>query len=88
VFQRFVSEGAFDPLKEIDQRNKSNDEGFVITEVLKTSGMCTSWCHSVKASGERFGEVILELTKRSPGTPIAWLVAYIILALLGIVVSI
>lgn len=50
----------------------------MITEVLKMSGMCTSWYHSVKASGERFGEVILELAKRSPGTPMAWRVASII----------
>jgi hypothetical protein len=51
----------------------------MITEVLKMSGMCTSWYHFVKASGDRFGEVILELAKSSPGTPIAWLVAYIVL---------
>jgi hypothetical protein len=78
--QGFVSEGAFDSLEEIDQRSKSNGEGFTITEVLKMSGMCTSWYHSVKVSGERFGEVILELAKRSPGTPMAWLVASIILS--------
>ena len=40
--QGFVSEGAFDALEEIDQRSKSNGEGFMITEVLKMSGMCTS----------------------------------------------
>jgi hypothetical protein len=70
--QGFVSEGALDPLEEVDQRSKSNGEGSIIIEVLKMSGMCTSWYHSVKASEERFGEVILELTKRSPGTPMAW----------------
>jgi hypothetical protein len=49
---------------------KAADKKVVLTEVWKMSGICTLLYHSVKASGERLSEVILDLTKRRPGTPI------------------